>query len=427
MNILKNYINILINSSLFKASGIYTIMAILNAAIPFFLLPILTRFLTPSDYGIISMFSLLVSITEVFLGLSTQGAILRAYYQKDEINFKQYTGNCIIILFGSTFFVSLLFFLAAKPVSSYFGVPEDWLWAIIIISFFQFIILGKLAIYRAQMKALEYSIISIVQTIINILLSIALVVFVRMNWQGRIIGQIVSTMIVGVYAFFLLNRYWVEWKINKRYIKHALSFGIPLIPHNLGIMFLVWSSRFFITNMIGLNETGIYTVGVQIGMIIGIITDSFNKAYSPWLYDRLNQNDKKIKIKIVKFTYIYMFALLIFALFLTLIMPFLMKIIVGNKFYNAISVISWLLFGYAFNGMYYMVTNYIFYSYKTKYLAWITITAGLISLIITYEMILINGIIGAAQAFMITMFLKFILTWLLSAKSYKMPWIWWKA
>jgi O-antigen/teichoic acid export membrane protein len=39
------------------------------------MLPILTRYLTPEDYGIISVFTVLVSILAVFTGLSIHGAI----------------------------------------------------------------------------------------------------------------------------------------------------------------------------------------------------------------------------------------------------------------------------------------------------------------------------------------------------------------
>lgn len=47
----------------------------------------------------------------------------------------------------------------------------------------------------------------------------------------------------------------------------------------------------------------------------------------------------------------------------------------------------------------------------------------MINLISSYFLIIWNGaIIGAAQGTMIAFFLSFLMTWLLSAKVYKMPW-----
>ena len=63
-------INRIIKSSLVKNTGIYIITSIINSAIPFLLLPILTRHMTPEDYGMVSMFLLLVSFATPFVGLN---------------------------------------------------------------------------------------------------------------------------------------------------------------------------------------------------------------------------------------------------------------------------------------------------------------------------------------------------------------------
>ncbi|EIQ9127591.1 polysaccharide biosynthesis protein, partial [Escherichia coli] len=47
--------------SLLKISSIYLFSNILNALIPFLLLPILTHNLTPNEYGQVAMFQTLIS------------------------------------------------------------------------------------------------------------------------------------------------------------------------------------------------------------------------------------------------------------------------------------------------------------------------------------------------------------------------------
>ena len=95
---------------------------------------------------------------------------------------------------------------------------------------------------------------------------------------------------------------------------------------------------------------------------------------------------------------------------------------VGEKFISAGQFIIWITLGGAFQGMYYMVTNYIFYVQKTHLLAWVTFLTAFINLISSYFLISWNGSIGAAQGTMIAFLLSFLLTWFLSAKVYKMPW-----
>jgi len=334
----------ILNSSLFRASGIYTITSIINAGIPFLLLPILTRYLSPEDYGIVTMFSLLVSIFGVFTGLSVHGAINRVYFEKG-INFKEYVANCIFILFFSSVLTFIVVFSIKSFISNISGVLENWVLIAVILSFFQFLFLSNLVIYQARMKVKEYAILKIGKSLLNVLFTILFVVIIGFKWEGRLLAQFLAVFIFGIFSFIIIYKYWTEWNINKNYIKHALKFGVPLIPHTIGGMLIVATDRFIITNMLGLKEAGIYTVALQIGMIIQLLADSFTRAYAPWLFEKLNQNDFNTKIKIVKFTYLYFFAIIMFALILGISAPFLMKLLVGKSFYESSSVVLWIALG----------------------------------------------------------------------------------
>ena len=69
-----------LRSKLFGNAAIYLGANILNAGIPFLLLPILTRVLTPADYGTVAMFGIVLSVLGAFTGLSVHGAIGVRYF-----------------------------------------------------------------------------------------------------------------------------------------------------------------------------------------------------------------------------------------------------------------------------------------------------------------------------------------------------------
>lgn len=414
-------LNRLAKSSLFKASGIYTLTSVVNGAIPFLLLPILTRFLSPSEYGLVSMFSLLVSISGDLFGLSVHGALNREYFNK-EIDFRKYVFNCLAILSFSTAVVTSLIFLFRNLISEYSQFPSGWLWAVVGVSFFQFGILALLSVYQAQMKAKNYSSIQLSQTILNVALSILFVVGFSFGWRGRIAAQLCAFAAVGSFSYYVLLRKWSDFRFDFSYIKRALKFGVPLIPHNIGSMLIVMTDRFIITNQLGLATTGVYTAGLQIGMIIELFASSFNKAYAPWLIQKLNENDKSVKVKIVRLTYLYFFGFACFSILAGLAAPFMVKILLGKEFSGSAAVIFWIALGGAFKGMYYMVTNYIFYAYKTHLLAWITLFSGLVNVPLTILLVKHNGISGAGQSYAICVFITFILTWILAARVHAMPW-----
>jgi Na+-driven multidrug efflux pump len=73
--------------------------------------------------------------------------------------------------------------------------------------------------------------------------------------------------------------------------------------------------------------------------------------------------------------------------------------------------------------MYYMVANYIFFAERTGLLALVTISTALINIPLTYVLIRLNGGIGAVQGTALALLLSFLLTWVVSARVYPMPWL----
>lgn len=411
------------NSSLFKASGVYTISSIINASIPFILLPILTNKLSPADYGIVAMFQLVTNLVYPFIGLNLEGAIARKYYDNDGKKFSSYIGTCFFLSGISFLIISIIFFFKIDYINKITLIPINWLKYILISVVCQFIIAVLLVIFQIKIEPFKYGFLQIAQSILNMGLTILFVVIINNSWEGRLEAQIISICFFAIISFFLLiYKGYITFEINKSDIVDALKFGIPLIPHAIGGMLFTTIDRFFLTKMIGLEQTGNYTVAYQLGSVVGIITVAFNNAYVPWLYKNLNKDNLDVKIKIVRFTYLYFIILSVCALALLLLFPTLVNSFVDNKFSNINLFSTFIVLGFVFQGMYFMVTNYISYIKKTYIQALLTFSVGIIKLPITYFFILWFGPVGASISFCLTFFIFFISTWYLSSRVYKMPW-----
>jgi len=411
------------DKKLIKDSGIYTTSSILERAIPFLLLPILTRYLTPEDYGIVAMFSVLIGITNPLTGLGIRPAILRTYY-KERINFVEYLSSSLAILIASTIFVSIIFYFFSEEISFYSSFPENWLFTVVLVSVAQFCTNLILVIWQAEKKPFQYGLFNILITIVNLTISVLLIVGLGYGWEGRLIGKIVAYSLFGFFALLIIIRKkLIAMSINFEYIKHALGYGLPLIPHIFSAILITYIDRLFITNMVGIEDTGIYTVGYQIGMIVSVLVASFNKAWSPWVYENLNKDDHKVNRKIVKITYVYFVVVLSVAFLVSSISTFLMDYIVGKEFLESSKYILWIALAYAFNGMYYMVTCYIFYKEKTYILSLLTFISAILNIILNYFLIIKFGPIGAAVSTTLSFACLFLLGWIWGNKIHKMPWL----
>jgi O-antigen/teichoic acid export membrane protein len=411
------------NTSLFRSASVYTLTQAINSAIPFLLMPILTRYLTPTDYGIVAMFGVLLSFVAPFTGLSIHGAIARQHYDRDEVDMPSYVTNCLLILLSSTVIVGVIFYFLAEPISRISSFPMQWMWAVIVVSAAQFINQINLTLWQVQVKPVPYGIYQIAQTIVNLGFTLWFIVGLGMDWQGRIQAQVIAFSAFAVFGLLLLYlNGWIKLKVNKDYIKNALNFGVPLIPHALSGTIKTMVDRVMITGMVSVSSTGLYSVGFQIGMIIGMLEDSFNQAYVPWLYERLKKDEYSDKIMIVKLTYAYFVGIICLALALGAIAPWFLSFFVGPQFVGSGQFVLWIALGFAFDGMYKMVVNYIFYMRKTYILAWVTFSTAIGSIVINYFAIKYWGAIGAAYTYALVGFITFLLVWFLSGRVYHMPW-----
>jgi len=410
---------------LFGNASIYFGANILNAAIPFLLLPILTRVLTPAEYGTIAMFLVMVSIFSAFTGLSVHGAIGVRYFQLSKEDLADYVTSCIGILVVSTTAVLLIVMVLHHWIIKVSGISLDWLSVAVLVSGLQFLINIRLSLWQVSGMPWHYGGLQISRSLLDALLSLMLVLGFSMAWQGRLIGYSTALLLMGVIALvWLYNdqllRRTDTWKIHA---KDALRFGIPLIPHTIGGMLMVLVDRIIINNLLGTDSVGVYMVALQMGMVIGLFTESFNKAYAPWLFKNLASEDKANKSAIVKGTYFYFLAILVITMLYGSLIPFVMQFLVGEEFLLSGELIIYLAAGFAFGGCYYMVTNYIFFAKRTEYLALVTFGSGVLNIPITYILVQEMQLKGAAVAFLITNIITFLGTWILSNRVYKMPWL----
>lgn len=413
-------------NSFIGGAGVYLFSNILNAVIPFILLPILTRYLSPSEYGEVAMFQTLMGAVGAFVGITFVGSAGRKFYDTDlkQGELAEFIGSCIQLILIFSLVVLSLCFLFKIQLSEWIGIKTEYIiWAVIVASF-AVIITIRLDQWQIRKQAIKYGVLQISQSLVNMLLSLLFVVVFLKGAEGRINSQIIVSFIFVMLALYFLKKDSLlkVFTLRKDYLQEALKFGIPLIPHIAGSFLLVSADRFIINKEIGIAEAGIYMVAVQLTAAIGIVFDAINKAYIPWLFEKLRANQLKEKQKIVKLTYIW-FCLIILGVMLSFFVgqP-LVVLIAGEQYAQAGKVIGWLALGQGFQGMYLMVTNYIFYSKKTGLLSLASISSGILNLILLIVLVRTLGLEGAAIAFAISMCIRFLLTWWIAHKRHPMPW-----
>ena len=409
--------------SLFQNAAVYSFTNILNAVIPFLLLPVLTRMLLPADYGILAMFNATLGVLGAFTGLSVHGAVNVRFVDREDIDYPRYVGSCLCVLLVSTLATLGIVVLFLVPLSEITAVPPMWLLLAVVVSGCNFLIQVRLGIWMMAKKPVVYGGFQLSLSLLNIGLSLFFVVVLQMSYEGRLLGQLVAVVVFALIGLLSLSASgWVEFRPSWLYIREVLAFGVPLVPHVVGGFLVAVADRFIINQQIGLEAAGIYMVAVQLGLGMGLLADAFNKAFVPWLYEQLKTDSAEMKKRIVKGTWGYFCVALAIAGGVALLSYWIILLVAGQKYTGASNALAWIALGQAFGGMYLMVTNYIFYKRKTKVLAWATLFTGGIGVLLTWFLTPVLGVTGAGLSFAIAMVLRFFLTWFFSQRIYPMPW-----
>ncbi|MGC8734919.1 MAG: lipopolysaccharide biosynthesis protein [bacterium] len=160
------YINRVFKSNLFKLTSIYTIANVIGVVIPFFLLPILTRYLTPYDYGILSMYSTLYSFLAQLAAFSSNSYIFTIWFKENLDLIKKINFNIILLNIISFFVIFFILYLFKSIIFNYTHLSLFWLFLLSINIFFDNIINFIVGIYRMENKVWNFVSFSIIRSLI---------------------------------------------------------------------------------------------------------------------------------------------------------------------------------------------------------------------------------------------------------------------
>lgn len=409
--------------NLFKSFSVYVINNIVNASIPFLLLPVLTSCLSPTEYGTMTNVQVFITFTLPFVLLAMHGAVNTAYFREKKEDFPAYLSSALFIsLCGAV--VSLVVLVCFSPfIIELLGIPFRWILVIPFICLFQTVCMITLVLFQSRKEPVKYGVFQIGMTALNFGASVLFVVSMKMGWEGRIYGIMLSYLVFLVIGLIALRKMgYLQFKVSKIFLKDALRFGVPLIPHLISAALIQMLDRLMITHFQGESWNGLYTVAFQIGVAVNFLADAFNKAWIPYLFENLSKINEARKKKIVKQSYLFMLLFLCLPLCLYIVTPLIFNWFIDPTYHSVQSLVLPISCGAAFGGMYFVVSNYIFYAKKTWMLAIVTTSAALISFLSNLLLIPRFGIAGASYTYIFVNFLMFVSVWALANRVLPMPW-----
>ncbi|PTX16340.1 Membrane protein involved in the export of O-antigen and teichoic acid [Halanaerobium congolense] len=373
-------------------------------AIGFISVPVFTRLMTPDEYGILAIFTSIISISSILMGLNFHGSIVR-YYHEEENNFSEFISSNIIFLF--VFNILLIYFinLFKIEIAEFIGVDLNVFIIAIIVSIFNIPIRIFLSYLQTSKQSGKYSIISVTKSLLMITISI---IWVYLLTDKRYLGRMYGQLAVYGILFIVAIIYFIKLgkpKFKRKYVKYSLVYGIPLIPHALSHFILSYFDRIAINQITGSADTGLYSFAYNVGLIMSVVVMAMNKAWVPIFYENLKENNyKKINTMAIQYSkYIFLSAII-----LILFSKEIVMILADESYYRALDLVPIIILSYIFVFLYTLFGNYSFYRKKTGLISIATLLAGLINIGLNYWLIPEFGYIAAAYTTLVSYILLFL-------------------
>lgn len=402
-----------INSKAAKAGLWYTFGTILLKGCIFLTLPIFTRLMSTSDFGIYNSYMAYEGILSSILGLGLYGTIKNAKidFNKD---FNEYMSSIILLSIIVLIFFLIIANILSPLLSLFIGMNRFILNVLILHSFGSFLIFLYGSKLNVEFKYKSYIVLTTFNTIGNIIFSILLIIFVFPNqkYLGRIIGAALPLIIISIFIIISIYKINLPKKL-KKYWKYALLLGIPLVPHVISQSLLSQLDRIMINNMVGSNEAGMYSYIYTLCTITYVICSSMDNAWSPWTFLKLNLGKTK-EVKENSSKYISLFILITIGF--VCIIPEVAKIFAPSEYWNGMNLIIPLSLANYFIFLYMLPVGIEYYNKKTIFISIGTISAAVMNIILNIIFIKYFGYFGAAYSTLISYFCLFIFHWIISIK-----------
>jgi O-antigen/teichoic acid export membrane protein len=391
---------------------------------PFLLLPILTRHLSPQQFGEVTSFLILTTMLANLAGLSSHGFVSVRYFKSAGLEFKGLVSSAALAVLGAHVVAALVVAVFFSELRQLLGLQLGLSLLAVAAAFVLSLNLIFLAIFQSSGRPVLYLRARLIQAVAEFALCVALLAVFVPDSGARIYSYAAAvTASAAAGLHFCLRNGYLGGGVDRAHLRSLATFGVPLLPHIFAGSALAYLDRLVVSSLLGTESLGIFMVAMQIGMVIVVLIEPLNKALAPWLFEQLSKEAPAARRMIVNRTYLLGAALIGSGVVVATVSTAFFDELIGPKYASAKPLIVFMVSGFVLQGMYYMVVNYLFYAEKTGRLSTMSGLTAALGCLISYSLTSSYGLIGASASFALNNAILFLLVWFAASRAVDMPWL----
>lgn len=403
---------------------IYLSSSLLSGLIPLILMPILTRHLSPEEYGIMITLTTMVTVTLPLIQWGTISYIGVQYFHASIMEFVDIFSTILVVPIFTSFVLVAVFASSSGPLATLFDIPRLWVALVPILAAAFYIPMATLNLLRMRNQPFGYGAVELSTTALNFGLTLWFVLALGLAWEGRMLGILGANLVISIGAvLWFRRRRLITGSFRGSLLPAALRYGSGVVPHEVANQSMRLGDRLIIATVAGPTALGAYGVAAQIAAVMLVMLTALNRAWTPFVFSSLKEDTHEARILLVRRTYLVHAGLIISFVLFNLAVPLVYQVLVDARYHESESVVFWISLGYLFNGFYLTVVDRIFYLKRTNLLAVITFLNAAGSLTLAFYLARTMGPLGVPIAFAMIAGVIAILVFFVTQMLSPLPWV----
>ncbi len=402
----------------------YTASSVISKLIAVALLPVYTRFLSPSDYGSAEVLLASVIVISIFVRFGIVEALMRFYYRFDTSQQQQAAvkASFTFLLISSTLGALVAAYFAGPLSELFLGQRETELMLITVFGFWVFTNYELLlSLFRLDERARDYFLTSLANVLLTVALTVWFVVVEEQGAKGLLLGNFIGSAVLYIVLVFVQHRR-IGFSLNGALLKPMLRFGIPTMPAEISIFSMNFIDRFILARSVGLAEAGLYSIAVKFSQVVTVLVRAFQLAWPPLAYS-IRDDDEARGVYAVIVTY-YVLICSWAVVGLALLSRWLLRLLVAEQFFDAYKAIPLVATGVTLYGLYLVLVVIMGRVGRTEYNFPVSGAATAVNIGLNLILIPAYGIVGAGVALVISYLVMLSLMYFVSQRYFSVPFQW---
>jgi O-antigen/teichoic acid export membrane protein len=417
--------------SIGKNSSIYFIGQALSKAVGFFMIPIYTKFIAPTNFGAMEMVEILTGCIGLVISMNVAEAMPRFFYAEKERAARNRVVSTIVGGFGLMGIpLVLLFVCLSKSIAEVVLKAPDYTY---------YLQLSTVTIWFGMLCEICYSYLRmqymarafVLTTVLQLALAMSLNIYFIVGLRLDILGVFYSTLITqGLTAAVLII--WIlketGLRISFPLLRRLVAFGLPLVPSRIGLTLGFVSNRFFLL-WLGAGDpkealalVGRFSLGHKFGVVINrFITVPFNSFWSPRRLELLINEEPQARETVARICTYSTLISLYAALVLSAGIESVIEIMANPSYRGAHLVVPSVALAYVALGLETHFSTGLLQCRRTGYAAYIGLLALAVTLVWNYLFVPPFGLVGAATSNLAGFAVRSILIYAVSQRLYRIP------